>query len=111
MVLDHIRAFYTGTISAGSSYEKVWTPSRDIHIHKILFVDRSALDLSAVDVYIKIGDDVITRDQAPASVFGQDNWVSIPVDVDVKAGTTIYFKITNNDSVDHDLAVVFINTK
>ena len=107
MALRFFKTFDLGTITAGGNAEASWVPNTDVHIHRIFFVDRDGLSLQAVDAYIKIGEDVLTHDSAPASLFGQDPLVSVTVDRDVPKGTQVYVKVTNNDTVDHKIVLVF----
>ena len=108
MPLKYIRAFNTGSIDAGASHEKEFSLSENWHIKHILLVERSGAGLYNVQVYIKIGADIITRDYAPARLFSPDSKYILPIDKDVEAGTTIYFKIINNESSAIDLDVVFV---
>lgn len=108
MALKYIRAFNTGSISAGGEYEYEFSLSENWNLKNILFMDRGGADLYNVQVYIKIGSDVITRDYAPARLFHPDSKTVIPIDKTVEAGTSIYFKIVNNESSAVDIDVVFV---
>lgn len=107
MPLKYLRSFDMGTIATAASTEKTWTPNEDVHIKRVYIVERSAQNLASVDFYLKVGDKVLTRDFAPASLFGQDPLFALDVDVSVSKGTEIYWKLENKGSSSVDIVVVF----
>ena len=94
--MKYVKTLDFGSIAGGSAAEQKWTPEEDVHIKRIIFVERSAQSLANVDAYIKFGEDVLTRPSAPAQVFGQDPVYAIVVDRDVPKGLDVYIKLQNN---------------
>ncbi len=107
MPLKYLVTRSIGTIAAGGTGEDTWTPDEDVHIKRIYIVERSDQSLSNVDAYVKIGEDVLTKPSAPASLFGQDKVYAIDVDRDVPKGMTVYVKLQNNLSSSINVVVVY----
>ena len=107
MALKKLRCFNLGTIASGGSKDKEFSPPEDWHIRRIFISDRNAQSLTDVLAYIKLGDELITDDYAPAHLFGSDPLVALEIDKDVSKGTTIYVKMTNNKSSDVDIDICF----
>jgi len=104
--LYYLKTLNTGDIAAGSYAECRWTPPEDIHINRMILVERGDASLSNVQVYFKKAEDVLTRDYAPGSVWvGKINQV-LPLDIDVRKGEELYWKITNSTSASVNIDIV-----
>jgi len=107
MALKKLRCFNSGTISAGSYWEKQFAPPEDWRIKHIWLSERSGANLYNAQIYIKLGDDLITDDFAPARHFHLESRNPVEVGRDVPKGTNIYVKVTNNESSDINVDLCF----
>jgi len=108
MPLKFIRAFNTGSIAAGDSYEKEFSTYERWKLKHVILLERGGGSLYNVQFYLKIGEDVITRDYAPAHIFHPDSRYIVEINKDVEPGTPIYFKLTNSESAAINVDVVFV---
>jgi len=110
MAIKYIKCFNTGSLSDGASKEITWSPTEDVTIHKILLRERSSTTLDNTQVYIKVAEEVYTRDFAPASILtGHVNQVP-ELDIKAPAKSVVYIKITNNEGAAINVDVVLICT-
>ena len=106
-----IKTVNTGSISAGSQKSDEWTETEDIKLIKVIITERSGTTLNASTFYLKIGEDVITLDYAPAKIF-QANFNQVPeLNISVPAKTTVHFVLKNNESSAINCDIAFIYEK
>ena len=108
MALKKLRCFNSGSIAAGASWEKQFAPNEDWNIKYILFSDRGNQPLTDVLTYIKLGEDLVTDDYSPASIFGSDKLTALDIDKTIPTGTPVYIKVTNNKTAAIDIDVCFV---
>jgi hypothetical protein len=108
MALKYLKCFNTGTINAGSSYTLQFGADEDYHIKHIFFSDRNKTSLSATQVWVELGTgNLITKDFAPASVFGNSPLNALDVDVTIPVKSVVTVKITNNEGTAINVDIVF----
>jgi len=99
------KALNTGTISAGSSGEVEWTLDKDYTLKFVMLTERSDQSLTAVKVFIQLGEEVKTKDYVIAEAVGTDWRSAWRPEVRLTRGTRIYFKFTNDGSTSVNIDV------
>ncbi len=107
MSLTKLRCFNLGSIAAGSSAEKEFAPPEDWTVSHIFINDRTGSSLYNTQVYIKVGGDLLTDDFAPARLFHVDNRNLVEIGRTIAKGTSIYVKVTNNETASINPDVCF----
>ena len=98
MALTKLRCFNLGAIASGSSAEKEFAPPEDWTVAHIYINDRTGSDLYNTQVYIKVGGELWTDDFAPARAFHIDARNIIEINKPIAKGTSVYIKVTNNET-------------
>jgi hypothetical protein len=108
MALKYLKSYNTGSISSGSSYTLQFTADEDYHVKHLFFSDRNKTSLSATQVWVEFGvGNVITKDFASASVFGNSPLNALDVDVTIPKGSVITVKVTNNEGTAINVDIMF----
>ena len=102
----YFKTLNTGSISAGSTVNKDWTPDTDIVIKKVMLIEKNDQSLSNVDVTITIADVPYTRDYVPGSAIGTDPEYCWKPDLEVSKGSKILFSVKNNTSSSVNIDIV-----
>jgi len=106
MAFKYIRSENLGTIGGGNSAQTSITFHEDIVVHRIMLNERKGVGLEAAQVFIEIAGNAITRDFAPAYLFGV-NSRNVPVmDIPLDRGGKIFVKVTNSGTSEIDVDVV-----
>jgi len=96
----------TGSISAGGTVEKDWSPDVDKTVEKITVSERDNLSTAKVDCYITIADEPKTKPDIPLKILDLD-YANAPVlNWTLAKGVKIYFKITNNEAAARNLDII-----
>jgi hypothetical protein len=90
-----IKRFDTGSLADGATYEKTWTSTESLILHKIFIqaVDGSALNKSLF--WLKVDKDIYTLDDAPALLFYPDYQKGLTLDIELKQGSEVNFIFKN----------------
>lgn len=108
MALKYLKSINTGSISSGSSVTKTWTLDEDIHLHRIYLSDRLYHSLANTQVWIELGaGNIVTKDYAPASIFGNSPLNALLIDKDFSKGSVFTVKVTNNEGEAINVDIVF----
>jgi hypothetical protein len=108
MALKYLKSFNTGTIAAGGSFTLQFGADEDYHIKHIYFSDRGGTSLTATQVWVELGTgNLITKDFAPASIFGSTPLNALDIDVIIPAKSVITIKITNGQGTAINVDIVF----
>lgn len=107
MPLEYIKTLEL-TVPAGGSAEDTWTPDADVHIKRMYVIGKGVSDLSNIELYIKVAEDVITRPQVLAELFKPSNQYVPEIDRDVPKGSKIYVKAENGGTSDVTIQVIFV---
>jgi len=97
-----------GSIAAGATAEAEWTPDRDITVKAVLFNERAAAAVNAVEAYIELAGVTMTRPIVPASVVGTSYEYCWKPDLHVSKGARIYVKLENTGASAVDVDLVFV---
>lgn len=111
MPLKYIKSVNTGSISSGDSKTVGLPVDEDMHVSHIFINDRQKTSLQASQVWMEFGSgNVITKDYAPASIFGNSILTALPIDVIIPKGAVVTVKITNGEGQAINCDVCFVVT-
>jgi len=108
MALKYLKSLNTGNIAVGGSATVTWTLDEDIHLKRMYLNDRNKTNLSSSQVWAEFGaGNVITKDYAPCSIFGNSPLNALLIERDFPKGSVFTLKITNGESSAINVDVVF----
>jgi hypothetical protein len=89
------KRFDTGSLADGATYEKTWSSTENLILHKIFIqaTDGSALDKSLF--WLKVDKDIYTLEDAPALLFYPDYQRGLTLDIELKQGSEVNFIFKN----------------
>ncbi len=99
---------FNHSINANSYAEKEFSFKTDVKVKRIFINERSGLPLNDVLFYLKVSENVYTRDYAPATLFGEDPLTAQDLDITITAKETVYYKVDNKKSTAINVDVCFM---
>jgi hypothetical protein len=101
------KRFDTGDLLPGATYEKTWTSTENLILHRIYLQSTDGIALTKSLFWLKVDKDVITLDDAPAMLFESDQYNVLTLDLELKQGSEVNFIFKNLESGSIQVYITF----
>jgi hypothetical protein len=101
------KRFDTGSLASGATYEKTWTSTEPLILHRVYIQSVDGTDLTKSLFWLRIDKDVITLDDAPVLFLGADPLTNEPLDLELKQGSEVNFIFKNLEGSEKQVYITF----
>jgi len=105
--LAFTKRYDTGSLADKETFQKEWTSPKDLIIHRIFIKSVDGIELKKSLFWLKVGDDVYTEDDIPASIWGPDILVSPVIDINFSKAKTLNFIFKNLEGATKQVYITF----
>jgi hypothetical protein len=101
------KRFDTGSLVSGATYEKTWTSTEPLILHRIYIQSTDGADLPKSLFWLKVDKDVFTLDDTPVLFLGADPLTNEPLDIELKQGSEVNFIFKNLEGTTKQVYITF----